>query len=161
MSNLKQSQFCDLTIERAVALMVERTGDMALVVDRMFTFAAAQACVAEGPAKASSMMHYMIAQVDAGAFDYLGQPDGRSKPVVGLQDTRGMCDEIVATAARRMIERGATIEMALDRLLTYSTAQACHVGGAFETAAMFRNVAAQVEAGAFAHVEPAQPGKGH
>ena len=73
------------------------------------------------------------------------------------KQTQAKCDRIVAKSARTMVEVGASVPMVLDRMLTYATAQACSIGGSVEAAKMFRHIAAQIEAGVFAHVEP---GKG-
>jgi len=75
MTNINDSQSCDLTIEQAVAQMMQRTGDMELVIDRMLTFGAAQACVNYGPEKDASMLSYLMAHIQHGTFAYLGQPD--------------------------------------------------------------------------------------
>tara|TARA_R110002020_G_scaffold198829_2_gene400019 strand:+ start:616 stop:861 length:246 start_codon:yes stop_codon:yes gene_type:complete len=72
-------------------------------------------------------------------------------------ETQRKCDLITHRAAEMMIEQGASLGMALDRMLTFSAAQACKADGAFHTAAVFRSIAEQIEIGKFAHVEP----KGH
>lgn len=77
------------------------------------------------------------------------------------QETQTACDKIVATAAQMMVDSGASGPMALDRMLTYCAAQACSIDGAFQTAALFRHIAEQVESGIFAHLEPSDDGKGH
>jgi hypothetical protein len=74
---------------------------------------------------------------------------------------RKFCDVTITRAAELMIENGADVPMILDRLLTYATAQACSIDGAFNTAKMFRHIADQIDAGTFAHLEPASKGKGH
>lgn len=69
-------------------------------------------------------------------------------------DTRKLCDQIITRAAEAMVyEVGVDIETCLDRLLTYSAAQAVHATGSAETAAMFRVMADRIEAGIFAKVE--------
>ena len=73
--------------------------------------------------------------------------------------TRALCDEIVARAAHMMVtEAQADISTALDRLLTYSAAQVVSIDGSAKAAALFRHIADQIEAGAFAHLE-GKPGK--
>lgn len=63
-------------------------------------------------------------------------------------------DEIIAQAAHLVItEAGASMEMLLDRLLTYSAAQAVHVSGNEHTAATFRLMADRIEGGIFAKIE--------
>lgn len=75
--------------------------------------------------------------------------------------TRAKCDLITHRAAELMIEEGAGVGMMLDRLLTFSAAQTSKIEGAFKAATVFRGIADQIEAGAFAHVEPTDGGKGH
>lgn len=68
--------------------------------------------------------------------------------------TRILCDEIVDRAARLMVtEAGADISTALDRMLTYSAAQVVSIDGSVKGAALFRHIADQIDAGAFAHLE--------
>ena len=71
------------------------------------------------------------------------------------------CDQIVHKSVDLMIDQGASIGMVLDRLLTFSAGQACKCDGAFHAAQAFRSIAAQIEGGVFAHLEPAPKGKGH
>lgn len=68
--------------------------------------------------------------------------------------TRTLCDEIIGRAAHLMVtEAGADISTTLDRLLTYSAAQVVAIDGGDKAAALFRHIADQIEAGAFAHLE--------
>lgn len=72
---------------------------------------------------------------------------------------RKFCDLTITRAAELMAEQGASVPMILDRLLTFSAAQACSMDGAFNSAAMFRQIADLIEDGIFAHLEPT--GKGN
>lgn len=66
---------------------------------------------------------------------------------------RKFCDLTLSRATELMHEEGgASVQMILDRLLTYSAAQSCVIDpdGA---ARMFRHIADQIEAGKFAHLE--------
>ena len=67
--------------------------------------------------------------------------------------TTKVCDEIVARAAVLMVENGASVGMALDRMLTYAAAQAVATDGREAAAEAFRGLAAKIEAGIFAHIE--------
>ena len=63
---------------------------------------------------------------------------------------KAACDLIVHRAAVMMTqEAGATLEMMLDRVITYAAAQSCKLAGSPATASMFRDVAAKVDAGVF------------
>ena len=70
---------------------------------------------------------------------------------------RKFCDLTLSRATELMHEEGgAPVPMILDRLLTYSAAQASAIDpdGAAD---LFRHIAAQIEAGKFAHVTKKQP----
>ncbi len=71
------------------------------------------------------------------------------------------CDHLVHECAAKMLEEGASLGMTLDRLLTFSAAQACKVDGAFNAAAAFRHIADQIDNGIFAHLEPIDGKRGH
>ncbi|MGC9445993.1 hypothetical protein [Cereibacter johrii] len=55
----------------------------------------------------------------------------------------------------------APLPMVLDRVVTWAAAQAVSVNGATRTAEGFRQLADQIERGAFAHLEPGPPGSKH
>nr|WP_278520794.1 hypothetical protein [Brucella anthropi] len=66
---------------------------------------------------------------------------------------KALCDQIVHRAARMMVEEvGASMSVMLDRMLTFSAAQACSVDGSANTAAAFRMFADRIEAGLFHRV---------
>lgn len=65
---------------------------------------------------------------------------------------RKFCDVTLSRATELMQEEGASIEMILDRLLTYSAAQSCVIDPA-GAARMFRHIADQIDAGKFDHLE--------
>lgn len=68
--------------------------------------------------------------------------------------TADLCDEIIARAARMMVaDVGANIPMMLDRLLTYAAAQIVSMDGSRDAAQIFRRLADNIEAGAFATLE--------
>ncbi|MDX0210202.1 hypothetical protein GOC35_00600 [Sinorhizobium meliloti] len=66
---------------------------------------------------------------------------------------QSVCDQVVERAASVMVEElGAPIEMMIDRMLTYAGAQMCALDGTKKTAAIFRQLAANVEGGVFDRV---------
>lgn len=75
-----------------------------------------------------------------------------------------LCDSIIHRAATLMIaEVGAPMPMMLDRILTYTAAQACAIDGSPHTAKAFRELADKIEGGIFHSVtgEGGRPGEGH
>lgn len=67
-----------------------------------------------------------------------------------IDPRRAFCDLVVERAAHVMQNEGhAPVPMIIDRLITYSVAQACASDGSAATAAMLRAVAAKVEGGLF------------
>ncbi|WP_386682998.1 hypothetical protein [Loktanella sp. R86503] len=163
MTNMNQSQFCDLTIEQAVAHMMQRTGDMTLVVDRMFTFAAAQACMDIGADKTASMMHYMIAHVEAGAFDYLGKPDPDDQPYQEPteDEIRAGCTKAILATMEQMLTDGATMAMVIEKLLTAASVASVREAGSFKAATLLRTYADLLDAGAMAMIEPTDDSTAH
>lgn len=82
------------------------------------------------------------------------------------QDARkkALCDDIIHRAALMMInEVKAPMGMMLDRLLTYSAAQACTTDGSPKTAEALREMAAKIDAGLFHRItgEGKQPTRRH
>lgn len=64
------------------------------------------------------------------------------------------CDGITYRAAKMMIEEaGASVEMVVDRLLTFAAAQAVSMDGSANTAQVFRDLADRIDAGCFASIE--------
>ncbi|PZX18757.1 hypothetical protein LX81_00450 [Palleronia aestuarii] len=76
-------------------------------------------------------------------------------------EAKSLCDTIVARAATMMQESGASVPMILDRLLTYSAAQAYFDIGPEQTAELFRRTADNIEGGAFAHLDKKRAAKCH
>ena len=76
-------------------------------------------------------------------------------------ELRRYCDEFVVNAARVMLERGATIPMVLDRMLTFAAAQSVSIEGTPATARAFRTMAENVESGIFARFDPEPKGRSH
>ena len=77
---------------------------------------------------------------------------------------KALCDTIITRAATMMIaEVGASMPMMLDRMLTYAAAQACSIDGSPRTAAVFRDLANNIEGGLFHSVtgENGQGGSRH
>jgi hypothetical protein len=65
-------------------------------------------------------------------------------------DRKKLCDLVVEQAAQMMVVGfGASIPMAVDRLLTYATAQIASMHGSARTAEVLRHLADNVEAGCF------------
>ncbi|WP_299837500.1 hypothetical protein [uncultured Jannaschia sp.] len=77
------------------------------------------------------------------------------------EETKSLCDTIVTQAAMAMQENGASVELILDRLLTYSAAQAYFDTGPEYTAALFRSIADNIEGGAFSHLDKKREAKRH
>ena len=60
------------------------------------------------------------------------------------------CDLVIERAAVMMAgEVGASVEMILDRMLTYAAAQAATIDGSPRTATVFRELADKIEGGLF------------
>ena len=77
---------------------------------------------------------------------------------------KALCDTIITRAAHMMIDEvKAPMPMMLDRLLTYAAAQACSIEGSPKTAAVFRRLADNIEAGIFHSItgEDLKPGERH
>ncbi len=63
---------------------------------------------------------------------------------------RAVCDQIIYRAATMMVgEAGAPVPMMIDRLLTFAAAQAAANEGSARAAKLFRQLADNVERGAF------------
>ncbi len=77
------------------------------------------------------------------------------------QETKRLCDTIVARAAVMMQENGASVPMILDRLLTYSAAQAYFDIGPELTAELLRTTADNIEGGAFDYLNRKRAAKCH
>ena len=72
------------------------------------------------------------------------------------------CDGMIHNAARMMIEDGgASIEMVIDRLLTFAAAQAVSLEGSKRTAEVFRQLADRIDEGVFARIEAGVSGPAH
>lgn len=89
------------------------------------------------------------------------KPKPTSAAIERAEDRKHQCDQIIYRAARMMVEgNGASIEMMLDRMLTFAAAQACRVDGSPKTAAAFRLYADRIEAGLFHSVTGEKPKSG-
>lgn len=70
---------CDEIIHRAALMMVEDIGvSIPMMLDRIFTFAAAQAFSQQGKAETIKIFNVMAQNIENGAFDALF-PQGRGK----------------------------------------------------------------------------------
>lgn len=58
-------------------------------------------------------------------------------------------DVALRLAAASCQERGATVPLILDRMLTFAAAQAALIDGSAQTARQFRQMADRIEAGCF------------
>jgi hypothetical protein len=65
------------------------------------------------------------------------------------REMKALCDTFVQVAVECMEEIHAPAAMMLDRLLTYSLAQACVIDGSAKTAENLRIMAEKVEGGIF------------
>ena len=78
------------------------------------------------------------------------------------KEIAAFCDGITHRAATVMIEEGgASLEMVIDRLLTFAAAQAVSIDGSKNTAATFRQLADRIDEGVFARVEAQVSGPAH
>lgn len=78
-----------------------------------------------------------------------------------IERQRAVCDEIIHRAALMMVEEvKAPMGMMLDRLLTYSAAQACKIDGSTNTAIAFRELAEKIDKGLF-HSVTGEGRRGH
>ena len=78
------------------------------------------------------------------------------------KEIAAFCDGITHRAATMMIEEGgASLEMVIDRLLTFAAAQAVSIDGSEQTAKVFRQLADRIQQGAFARIEANVSGPAH
>jgi hypothetical protein len=63
--------YCDLVITRAAELMVEQNAPIEMILDRMLTYATAQAMRSFGKGDALSLLQLGIKGIRAGALDHL------------------------------------------------------------------------------------------
>jgi hypothetical protein len=74
----ERKALCELTVERAVALMVESGASAEMIVDRMLTWSIAQACLAIGSQEAAAMLRTAAEKTEAGLFHKVtGEVDAR------------------------------------------------------------------------------------
>ena len=62
---------------------------------------------------------------------------------------KALCDITVERAVEVMKGYGAPIGMILDRVITYAGCETCLIEGSDKAAAIFRNLADQIDAGVF------------
>ncbi|TCQ29321.1 hypothetical protein [Rhizobium sp. PP-CC-3G-465] len=74
----KVKQVCDVITERALLMMVNDAGaPVAMALDRLLTYAIAQACKIDGSPKAAEALRQFAAKVDGGLFHSI---TGEDKP---------------------------------------------------------------------------------
>lgn len=60
---------CDLVIERSATMLVEELGaPIEMMLDRMLTYAGAQACVQQGSPTAAKVFRQLADRIEAGIF---------------------------------------------------------------------------------------------
>ncbi|MDR6664283.1 hypothetical protein [Rhizobium sp. 1399] len=65
----RQKAMCDLIVERAASMMVKKAGaDIPLVLDRMLTYAAAQACTMNGSPHTAAAFRLLADKIEGGVF---------------------------------------------------------------------------------------------
>lgn len=65
-----QRRICNIVITRAADLMAETGAPIPMILDRLITFAAAQACVLN-PDDAARLFRHVADEIDAGVFDHV------------------------------------------------------------------------------------------
>lgn len=77
-SEEKQRAICDLILERAAEMMItDAEAPLGMIIDRMITFVAAQACVSAGSEKAVELFQHCVTKIEAGTFNSVSE--GRRK----------------------------------------------------------------------------------
>ncbi|RJE83644.1 hypothetical protein [Paracoccus onubensis] len=75
---------------------------------------------------------------------------------------KAACDRAIAKAAKLMVGSiGASHEMMLDRLLTFTAAQMVSITGKAEAVEAFQQCAKAVEGGIFDRLDPTAPNNKH
>tara|TARA_R100000365_G_scaffold3600_1_gene12567 strand:+ start:6417 stop:6674 length:258 start_codon:yes stop_codon:yes gene_type:complete len=65
----RRKQNCDLIVERAARMMVDEAGaSVPMMLDRMLTYVAAQACLNDGSAKTAIAFRVMAQKIEDGLF---------------------------------------------------------------------------------------------
>lgn len=70
------------------------------------------------------------------------------------KNTRALCDEIAHRALALMLEQGAPLGVAMDRILTFAAAQVVVADGTVRAGAVFRHIANMIDDGVLTHLEP-------
>ncbi|KAB2705055.1 MULTISPECIES: hypothetical protein [Brucella] len=71
---------CDEIIHRAASMMVDEVGaSIPMMLDRVFTFATAQAYIIQGKEGAAAILREMASNIDKGALDFLKLDEGSAK----------------------------------------------------------------------------------
>lgn len=77
----KQKALCDTIIQRAAVLMVEEVGaTVPMMLDRLLTYAAVQACTLDGSPKTAVEFHRLADKIAGGVFHSVtGEGEENSK----------------------------------------------------------------------------------
>ena len=79
----------------------------------------------------------------------------KPKKTTSETERRALCDLILSRATEMMVtDVGVSVEMVVDRLITYAAAQTVTTYGKQDAIDMFKFSAEQVEAGKFDHLIP-------
>lgn len=62
---------CDRIVELAAEAMVEEGAPVPMILDRMLTYAAAQACQIDGSKNTATVFRQLAANIESGIFDHL------------------------------------------------------------------------------------------
>jgi hypothetical protein len=67
----ERKALCDLTVSRAVDLMIESGAAVPLIIDRFTTWAVGQMVATAGRAQAAEVLRSIADRIDAGIFDHV------------------------------------------------------------------------------------------
>ncbi len=73
----ERKERCDLIVERAVALMVEGGAPLEVVIDRLLSYGAAQACLTRGSVATAKVFRQLADNIEDGVFHSLTGESGR------------------------------------------------------------------------------------
>lgn len=79
MTDDEMKKACDTIMEGAVAQMSDLGVPIGMLLDRLFTFGAAQSCGVSGSKFTADMFRFMADRIDAGVFNHLDRTMLRSK----------------------------------------------------------------------------------
>lgn len=67
----ERKELCDLIVERAAAAMEETGAPIEMILDRLLTFAGAQAFMRHGKARTAEIFRELAENIENGVFDQL------------------------------------------------------------------------------------------